>query len=249
LETRASYKRNFLTQVIARVDLLSPVDDFAQRLPSVINEVARRNFPIMEPRKTIAAEFQLTGSESSARQSEITEWHYHGTRRDKTLAITPGAVFVVYTQYESYAALRREFTEVLDTIASAVKDLQPSRLGLRYVNSFSFNEGDPFTWSEYFNPRMLEFIDLFPDRHRLARALSIMELNMDDFNVRLQYGLHNPDFPASIRRRNFVVDLDAYGQGLFDARDIPTTFDKYHNVVEEVFESCIADGLRAVMNA
>jgi uncharacterized protein (TIGR04255 family) len=63
------------------------------------------------------------------------------------------------------------------------------------------------------------------------------------FNMRFQFGLHNPDYPAPIRQRMFVLDFDAYCQGMIEPSDIPTVLDKYHAEIQRLFERSITTKL------
>jgi uncharacterized protein (TIGR04255 family) len=46
----------------------------------------------------------------------------------------------------------------------------------------------------------------------------------------------------------FVLDLDAYHQGLLTAEDIRNDLDAFHLRIQELFESSITDQLRGIMN-
>jgi uncharacterized protein (TIGR04255 family) len=95
---------------------------------------------------------------------------------------------------------------------------------------------------------MLSTLSLSPKAQFLSRALSTLEFNFGDFNLRYQFGISNPDYPAVIKQKSFILDLDAYYRGIQDAEDIEGTLDKFHDCIQEFFESSITDKLRGIMN-
>ncbi len=146
------YPRNFLTQVIARIDLLTGIEGLEAALPSPLNEMALRTFPLREPRELIARELQMGPKEIATKQSEFTEWRFHGRRREKTLAIGPTWMYVTYKHFEKYEQLRREFLEQAGAFFREYPNAEPSRLGLRYINEINLSNGDPLDWGPYLNP-------------------------------------------------------------------------------------------------
>jgi hypothetical protein len=56
------YKRNYLTQVIVRVDFLNSPPGFDKQLPQELITAVSKPFPIPEPKTTIAKEFQISPS-------------------------------------------------------------------------------------------------------------------------------------------------------------------------------------------
>ena len=140
------YKRNFLTNVIARVDFPSPIEGLENQLPPEISKGMMRIFPIAEPEKAIAQELRISSDELRQRRSELTKWHFHGRDRDKTLTIVPTAVFVEYTSYKTYEILKEEFLGALSVFFAHFTDIVGSRLGLRYINNITPNSGAPLSW-------------------------------------------------------------------------------------------------------
>lgn len=245
------YKRTFLTSVIARVDFPSPIGQLEKQLPDALSKAVMKAFPIAEPRPAFAQKVQIspTGGVQQQERSEFTEWRFHGRNREKTFTIVPAAVFVEYKTYTSYEALKEEFLEVLSRFLELYKDRQGSRLGLRYINNIELPGRDPFAWKQLLNKNMLSLFDLYPDRRVISRAFHNLELNFGDFNLRYQFGMHNPDYPAPIRKKIYVLDLDAYCEGPQELADIPDSLDAFHARIQEIFESSITNEFRRVMNA
>lgn len=243
------YKRNYLDQVIARIDFISPLSGIESSLPQKLSQAILANFPIGEPRHAIAQELQIAPNQDvTTKQTPFTEWHFHGRNRDKTFVILPGAVFVTHSKYKTFEVVRDEFVNLITVFFEVCKEAQPSRLGLRYINKIQFQDGDPFEWAEYINPKILGLFEFPKDKTTLSRIFHNLEFTFDDFNLRYQFGVHNPDFPARIRKKLFTLDLDAYNQGPIEPAEIAISLNKYHECIQDLFEMSITSALRGKMN-
>lgn len=248
------YKKNYLKEVIARVDFLSPVEGIETQLPRDLRAKAMRFFPIPEPKEIIARSIAASFGSSQpdnvqSTRTSYVQWNFHGKDRSKTLTIEPRAVYVVYNSYQSFENVAEEFLGFTSEFFAVYENVQVRRLGLRYVNEIQFDEGDLFSWDEYLNEHMLCLLRFYPESETIARAFQILELNFDEFNVRFRFGMYNPDFPARIKRKIFALDLDAYYEGILEPSDIGDSLEKFHLRIQELFEHSITDTLRGIMNA
>ena len=107
---------------------------------------------------------------------------------------------------------------------------------------------NPLDWEEYISDELLGLLAYEVEGSDPIRIWHKLEFTFDDFIVRFQFGVNNPDHPAQIRRREFILDYDAYFEGLIEQQDIPDYLDKYHTAIQKMFERSITDKLREVMN-
>ena len=243
-----AYRKNFLAEVIVRVDFPQDIKHIASSLPPKIAAVAKQNFPILEPRQAVEKNIQVSGKSFASHEKEFMEWHFHGVDRGKTLAFTPRAFYITYKQYQKYEGLKTEFKEILDSFFDIFSDSIPSRLGLRYINSIDVQNGNPLDWAGLLNDKLI-YLFQFPDKPTdLSRVFHNIEFALDDFNIRYQFGMHNPDYPARIRKKVFILDFDAYYQGPIDCNDIMGMLDKFHQEIQILFEKSITEDLRGKMN-
>ena len=70
----------------------------------------------------------------------------------------------------------------------------------------------------------------------------------DDIIYTVQSGMPNQNFPASLMEKNFLIDIDGYSKVLMEKNEIIEMFDDIHNEEDEIFETCIKDELRRIMN-
>jgi len=242
------YKTNYLTEVIARVDLAGSIAEIGKRLPRKLTERATRSFRIAEPREILGEALQISAREVERAPLKLTEWHFHGENREKTLTITRDSVFIKYTSYDSYEVLRQDFLPFLEEFFAHYTDAQGKRLGLRYINQVHLQDGAPLDWGDYLGEMVLPHFGSYPETKSISRDLHTLEYNFGDHSLRYQFGMHNPDYPAPIRRKVYVLDLDAYSQGPQEYDDIERCLDGFHSKIQALFELSITDELRKLMN-
>jgi uncharacterized protein (TIGR04255 family) len=244
------YRRNFLNEVIARVDFVSPLSKLAHELPQPISKLALREFPIFEPRELRADTVLLKGKDVSRKTDRFQEWRFHGKEREKTFVIGPEATFVTYKRYSTFEVLQREFLGLLAQVFEQVPDAQPSRLGLRYINAIELGGANPLDWSGVIEEPLLGLFSFFPERkNALSRVFHILDYAFDECHLQYQFGIHNPDHPARIRQKVFVLDFDAFQQGVIERESIPTMLNQFHAHIQETFEKSIGPRLREALNA
>jgi uncharacterized protein (TIGR04255 family) len=243
------YDRPFLKEVIARVDYADPTGELASRpIPKAVKEAALKAFPISEPIETVADQVQLSVGEMRHKSKTFVEWNFHGENRTKRLAIAPEYAFVSYTQYESYEILRADFLDVLRLLFSEHSSLVAHRLGLRYINTINRKDRDPLEWSDLIEGKLLGLVRAFSDEKTASHLFNVAEFLEEDFRMKFKFGIPNPDYPAPIRRPQFVLDLDGFFPGPLDFSDIEVDLDTAHDRIQDLFETSITTTLRELMS-
>ena len=244
------YNKNYLTKVIARLDFLNEITELSTQLPPEISKCILLIFPISEPQEAVARELQLT-KENVQQKSEkkYTQWTFYGREREKKLIIVPKIYLIEHNRYKYYADLRDEFIKVVQTLFNTYPQIVCNRLGLRYINTISFENGDdPLSWEELVNEKLLSVLDFYPEKKYIARSFHNLGLNYGEYNIRYQFGIINPDYPAVVRKKSFILDLDAYYQGSIDQNNVGKSLDKYHDRIQEIFEMSITSRMRDILN-
>lgn len=243
------YKKNYLRKVIARVDLLSPIVRIEKSIPKKISEKVKINFPIAEPRKVVAQELQISkDGTKETKISELTEWHFHSKKKDKSIMIHPQFLWIAYEKYESFEKLKEEFLEIISSFFGAFDEAQGQRAGLRYINEINLDEKEPLSWEKYINTDLLCLTKFTSFQKKMSRIFNTIEYAFDDFSVKFKFGIHNPDYPSPIRQKQFILDFDAYYIGVQSVEDIKLNFDQFHDKIQDLFETSINDNLRKILN-
>ncbi|SFP17334.1 TIGR04255 family protein [Ectopseudomonas toyotomiensis] len=243
---KVCYLDPFLKEAIVRIDFPEPCPALTERLSNKLTKTALSKFPISEPHKFQTQELKFTGQEFSSNSREMTQWVFHGKDREKALIINPDHVAHTNKSYKSYESFSNDFLSFVSALKEAQPDQVVNRIGIRYVNVIDLKEGNPLEWSEYINERMLGIIDL-GYKENISRAFHILELNFDSMNLKCQFGIANPDYPATVKRRQFVLDLDASAVGAFDLDEIEKVIKSGHEKIQDFFENSITDKTRKLM--
>jgi len=242
------YKRNFLKQVIARIDFATPLQSLTEGPPKSIIEAIKSQFPVAEQKKQVVQQVLVSDAEVQRARQETFQWFYHSKDRDKSAYIGPDAMYVEYKKYERFEFLQDDFLTVTNALFDTFPDLHARRLGLRYIDNIEFvQEKNPTDWSKYLHENLLAAFRLAEDASTISRAFHTLEFNFGDMNIRFQYGMPNPDFPAPIKKKLFTLDFDAYCMLLLGRDEVAQRLTMFHDKLKASFEEVITDGLRRVM--
>ncbi len=241
------YKKPFLKDVILRLDFGAPVAALSRAVPQKIATLALQRFPIAEQQKGKSHGVVISDAAIETTQQEIVQWLYHGRNREKTLSITASALFLSHRAYESYEALKNDINPVIDAVFDLQKDLVIARIGLRYINVLETDKLNPLSWEGYIRNDLLGSINAFGDTGTLSRAFQIIEFNDDGRQTKLQLGIANPDFPAPIKRNQFVIDIDSSYQGALGGPEVKDAIEIAHSKIQDLFETIITQTTRDLM--
>lgn len=244
------YEKNFLTNVIVRVDFPNPIP-VHENLPSGLSKIILKFFPISEPKKLTGKTFALSRDTITIEGEEkTTEWNYFGKNREKHLVLTSESCFITYKKHESFDKLESEFMAITEKCYECFPELQINKLGLRYINEIALSEQtNPFDWHNYLNDDLLALFKVADDINKIARCWNTIILNFEDFSLNFKYGMLNPDFPTPIRKKIFILDYDAQVTNLQDISDIKHNLGIFHEKIIKSFESHIKEDLRTIMHA
>lgn len=242
------YKKPFLKEVIFKADFPTIVQGVEKGLSGELTKLILKKFPVSEPQKAQTQEFQFKGGSSfEAKSTEIMQWVFHGGNREKTLNITQDAFTYSNRAYSTYENLLDDINSPMEQFYKDFKGITAGRLGMRYVNVIDVKEDNPLEWSEYINEDMLGIIDFNQDSEHLTRMFHILEYNYDGLCIKFQFGIANPDYPATIRKKQFVLDIDAYMHGAFEYSDVADFIQAAHEKIQSIFENSITQATRDLM--
>jgi uncharacterized protein (TIGR04255 family) len=252
---RRKYKRNFLSKVIARVDFTPHLGISFGNLPEPLPAALKKRFSLAEHQVSEQPELEVSRGDRKA-QAKFSlvrrdHWQFHSTKRDRYIEISESSLLINYTTYDCFESLLDDFLPAVEHFLQPVSKLNIHRLGLRYIDSFDFSdESNPTEWSKYLHGDLLTTFNLADNRKTVSRAFNILEFNYGDTNLRFQYGMPNPDYPAAIKKKLYVLDWDAYSMNLgLRIKDVKSYLTRYHDKINTAFEEVITDNLRKKMNA
>ena len=246
---RKKYKKDFLSQVIVRIDFAEPLAIPKKGPPEEVVAAIRKQFPIPELRVQQLKELAITlDNQPRETTREIREWNYHSKARDKRAVVTAECMLVEYTKYSLFEVLQEDFLRIVDSLFRAFKELQVKRLGLRYIDKISLDEPNPTDWNKYLDKNLWCSFSLVEDPATIVRGFHVLEQKFDDESrLRFQFGMPNPDYPATIHRKLFVLDSDASCDLLLTRDEIVQFLSIFHRRCVERFERVITKELRRRM--
>lgn len=244
----ARYKKNFLTQVIVRIDFPFPLAGIRSRLNQDFVKKIIRFYPIQEPPKVIGISFQLGKGRREKTKRERTNWFFYSKNREEKLCISETYMYIDVHEYKSFKELHSHFIYALESLFASYRNVSVNRLGLRYINHIERNEVNPTDWKGYLNTDLLSIFKVADSKEATSRAFHMLEMNYDNMNLRFQYGMPNPDYPAPIRKKVFVLDFDAYLRSDQNKDEIIQNLDSFHRKIESYFERSILKKTREMLN-
>lgn len=244
------YEKPFLKEVIARIDFVSPLEGVDKSLPSKLANVASESFPISEPTDGIAQELQFAGEEVRHTKTHFKQWNFFGKEREKQFSITPNFLSVSYFRYSTYEKLKADYCAVVNAVRTAFPDVRAARFGLRYINTIApQGVASPIIWEQLIKADLIKTMAVFNQPDTLTRFIHVAELRHREIDIRFQFGLPNPDYPALIKRPLFVLDLDGRVGNAHNLSESLQYMDQAHERIQQLFEESITDQLREHMNA
>lgn len=157
------------------------------------------------------------------------------------------AIVFEYNQYFSFEETKKQISFVVKEILSVNSSIRTKRFGLRYINVF---DSDTHKINKNYFADSLKGLVKFNDFSGLvvSRALGNIEFINDDLRLTMKYGNFNRNYPGAVEKYDFVLDYDAYVDGLCLLSDVfQQKLDAAHDMIQTAFESSITDNLRETM--
>ena len=191
---------------------------------------------------------------------------------DQKRAVTlyTGALTIEVANYHSYEDLKALVEATLSGLHDAPSVMQPTRIGLRYINEIRYNlvhDGDDKwqhceSWSPYLNAALLTSVSNPPDPlcAYAHKGTVFFHSRKGSEHAALDYGIHpvgliDPDDVLVLDGPSgpcFVLDIDVYDYSspkeptIRGAEGVVRTLDGLHEVSSQIFQWSITDRMREV---
>ena len=248
MHEQVCYQKSFLKQVIAKVDFASPIVQLEKNVPKKLLDAIVKSFPIIEPVETLMHEVLFNADSVQSNQTKSRQWNYFSKDRGRQLTLAPQSIFISYSIYKNFEEAKEQFGSVIDALIKTFPEATAARFGLRYINQIDLDISNPLKWDEYIDANLLGNSGFFNDTEKLTRLISIAEINNEDINIRFQFGMPNPDYPAPVRRPLYILDLDASVSQAHDLSEVMPYMVSAHNLIQAIYERSITPKLREKMN-
>ena len=242
-----TYKKNFLDNVIVRVDFQKIDLDFLESFHKEIKDV----FPFQEKNEVLNSmivALNQKGPETTTR----SVWIFHNARKTKKIQISFDHFLIQYKRYVNKEELLSDIDTLFTKFLGYSKIQTVDRIGLRYTNEINLNKiRAKFSWDKYISKELtgsLSFVD--NTEAKLARAFSTLTLKFDEADMTFNYGLWNNDFPSESVRKEFTLDYDCHSRFPINIIDKPLRgfIEKYNEYISDLFELSITAAFRRILN-
>jgi uncharacterized protein (TIGR04255 family) len=242
------YKKNYITEAVAHIQFATSAAHLKGPLlhPNFQNVVKRR-YKIFEPSIATEQTVQITLAGVRSEKAEIHDWTFHGASREKTIKLSERQMHVSNRSYVSFDEFKSDFVEPLEELARIDPEVAVARTGLRYINVFENLASDIGGLTQYFAPMVSSGLANLVEPAGCVRQVQISEYLTDDFKIRIQTGIFNPDYPAVIKRPDFVLDIDCYVDTPHRISEVSGIVDQLHAAIQDKFEQLVTDDLRKVL--
>lgn len=243
---RIVYKKNFLKNVIFRVDFLLDGKEFENLMNKATLDEIKRRFEILEPLQTIKnTNFMVDVNTNTinANQNESKKYIFRKKQGNAALIIDSQSIVIDYTKYLN-AEMLLEDIKLLNFIFAKISI---SRIGLRYINYIEPTGFGEIDWDKYIHNSIRESqkIDFGGS---LLQSINVTDIKYDDYIIKFQSGIHNQNFPADRVKDAYVLDFDASSNEIKPTEDIEKMIEKWNIQIGKLFEKFITSDFREILN-
>jgi uncharacterized protein (TIGR04255 family) len=250
-----AYRRNFLRHVVLRLDYAPLAALHGEKQPAFSAEI-HDAFPYVQPNQIMQFQFAIGAGPPVGQQSKGWQWLHTNVEGDgnrRIVGLAPDHLSldsVGQGTYTNFAEFYATFTAIYDKFMAAYGVAEYTRIGLRFINEITIQEGEPLDWDGLLAADLVAGVKpQFARELRMTRSMHQVTALKDDITCLVNYGLNNPDFPNPIARRQFVLDLDAYVSGGIPANEAKPKIRSLYSVAKDIFEASIGAGLRQRLEA
>lgn len=245
----AVYKKNFLTQVIFRVDFdeveLGQLEAFAKTI--------KTTFPTIEQKERQEMLMTLDTKIGNVQHSQKKKvfWQIFNVDKTKRVEVDTTFIAITYSEYKDSKVLLKDIGEVFDTFVKKFDVKTIKRIGLRYVNEITLpKDKDVLDLGKYISKSLISNLDLVKDSGmKTSRTINQIMLRNDDVYITFNSGMVNKDYPNEIVNKEFLLDYDCVSKFPIDVNNISLVdiAKKYNKYIEGLFELSIEQGLRNIL--
>ena len=128
----------------------------------------------------------------------------------------------IYTTFDEFYNMitTKGFEQVYGT------DVTVKKAELRYINIVKLVE--PLEWKNYIGRKLSALLNFPREEGEISRAMNLLELTREGYNVRFQSGLWNRDYPNPVAKREFILDYTCYSTQECDIKGVIELARKFH---------------------
>ncbi len=241
------YKKNFLTNVIIRIDF-NPIHALASDASPAMDSLSIFPHKKQQEGEEVEVMFSNTGQSINRRLNRV--WEYATDDRKRIVNIASTFLSIEYREgsYTKFQDASILINDIWSEFARKYSINEVGRVGLRYINEVECTDGDTFDLSGWLDDTFASSIKTgFKDGFRPVRSMHQIRLKKEAITVLMNYGMFNSEYPNPIAKKEFVIDIDCFILGEISFNHISKNLNDLNKISEEIFEDSIGSKLRADM--
>ncbi len=238
------YKRNFLTDVIFRIDYPS-IADLISTPPKEFQDKLFSKFPILEPTKQLGVKIETSGENITTTEESKTIWRFKNKTASLIVELDSKFLVIVTKEYKNHTSFKESVSEVLKAFFEVYPDTILNRVGLRYINQITLKEKGFYEWGKYIDKNLISIIDFVSNKKDIRRALQLFEIQIDsDTRLNMKAGIFNSTYPNELIKKEFLLDYDCYTTMSTEKDEVGEKLDIFNKIIAGYFENSITDNFR-----
>jgi uncharacterized protein (TIGR04255 family) len=241
----ATYPKNFLSNVIARVDY-QPILILKEKEPAEFQELIREEYPRFS--KIQELQISIPPDESSVSAQKPVIWRFSDKEQKDEISLSFKFFAFKTVGYINFKDFFQKLSKTYNHFTETYKPTIVSRIGLRYINEIRISDGNPFEWKYLINEKLFSVLHAFPDLQvNVSRSMHQLHFNKEDFKIVFQFGIFNSEYPNTITKKEFILDYDCISEEEHEPNSILDKFKRFNEEVYDLFEKSIDEKLRNLM--
>jgi uncharacterized protein (TIGR04255 family) len=254
---RVIYRRNPLAEVICQLRF-PPILKISSEAPAEFQDRIRHTYPEFQQKKEVSLPQDIVRQlpdpviQALSSGSGETSYNFFSEDRAWVITLTAGFLALTSTHYESWDDFVGHLTDSIDALIDVYRPSYYTRIGLRYQNLIKKSDWglEEVQWSELLNPHLTGvLIDPYVGED-VKEVLSqcIISLGEDVGKVKMQHGLVRLIRDGvTDEEPSYLIDNDLFIDEKVEISDGSLTLDRFHEESGRVFNWCITDKFRRIM--
>lgn len=241
----ATYKKNFLKNVICKVDFTEQ-PKYDQAKLKDFQKLIKKEFPILQEAKGLVIE-AASSERIDSKAGEFIKWIFFNKTKTRIVSFESNYILLEFKEYDNFEEFFQIFELIIDSWFNVFPSIISIRLGLRYMNQIELSNKEPLEWKGLINKLLLESFKFVKDKENLARHMNLIEINKGDYLLKFRYGIANSVYPSPIIKKEFILDYDCFTSESLDKSEILIKVKEFNGIITDLFEQSIEAGLRKIM--
>lgn len=251
------YKRNFIDEVILRVDFNQPLQDLTTEK---LKEFQLQFKIESEIKEDIIQQFEF-----KLEKSKDPNVNFKTIGRRGTFSLEGGinklileniALSLSTSKYKEFKSFEEIFLQGFEIFNEIFGISEYKRIGLRFINRIKLDELQIFeNLSEYINQEyFINYNNITPteplfEKITLRRNINNLILSDGEYIIQVNMGVWNNNFPGKIVENELIIDLDCYVQNLIlEKEEVIKRLPKMSDLNTSYFNFLITDKLKTFMS-